>query len=67
MARTVEEIEKAIMQLPQDQLRQFRTWYEAFDSDEWDEQIERDALSGRLDSLADAAIAAHKGGKSKKL
>jgi len=67
MARTVEDIEKAITELPQDQLRQFRAWYEEFDSDAWDEQIERDATAGKLDSLADAAIADHKAGKSKKL
>ena len=39
MARTIEDIEMAITQLPQDQLRQFRAWYEKFDSDVWDEQM----------------------------
>ena len=67
MARTVEDIEKAIMQLPQDQLKEFRAWYEKFDSEEWDKQIEKDAVCGRLDGLAEAAIADHKAGKSKKL
>lgn len=67
MARTVEDIEKAIAQLPHDQLRQFRAWYERFDSDVWGEQIERDAATGALDAIADAAIAAHKAGNSKRL
>ena len=67
MASTVEDIEKAIMQLPQDQLRKFRAWYEKFDSEAWDEQIEKDAADGRLDALAEAAIADHKAGKSTKL
>ena len=67
MARNVEDIEKAITQLPQDQLKEFRAWYERFDSDAWDEQIERDAAAGKLDSLADAAISDHKAGKSKEL
>ena len=67
MARNVEDIEKAITQLPQDQLKEFRAWYEKFDSDAWDEQIERDAAAGKLDSLADAAISDHKAGKSKEL
>jgi len=67
MASTVEDIEKAIMQLPQDQLRTFRAWYEKFDSEVWNEQIEKDAADGRLDALAEAAIADHKAGKSKKL
>ena len=56
MSRTVEDIEKAITQLPQDQLREFRSWYEKYDSDTWDEQIERDAAEGKLDALAEAAI-----------
>lgn len=67
MARTVENIEEAITQLPQDQLRRFRTWYEKFDSNAWDEEIEKDAVAGKLDSLANAAIIDHKAGKSKKL
>ncbi|MCU7935949.1 MAG: hypothetical protein KZQ99_13885 [Candidatus Thiodiazotropha sp. (ex Dulcina madagascariensis)] len=67
MARTVEDIEKAIVQLPQDQLRRFRAWYEKFDSDVWNEQIEKDAAAGKLDTLADAAIADHKAGKTKSI
>lgn len=67
MARKVEEIEKEISQLPPDELREFREWYEKFDSDAWDEQIKSDAASGKLHSLADAAIAEHKSGKSRKL
>ena len=67
MAKTVEDIEKAVSELPQDQLRVFRAWYERFDSDAWNEQIEKDAAGGKLDALAEAAIADHKAGKSKKL
>jgi len=67
MERTVEEIETAVAQLPEDQLRQFRTWYGKFDSEAWDEQIEKDVSAGRLDALAEAAIVDHKAGKTKKL
>lgn len=67
MARNIEDIEKAIVQLPQDQLEQFRAWYEKFDSDAWDAQIEKDSAEGKLDSLANAAITDHKSGKSKEL
>ena len=67
MSRTVEDIEKAITKLPQDQLKEFRSWYEKYDSDAWDEQIERNAAKGKLDALAEAAIADHEAGKSKKL
>lgn len=64
MAGLVKDIEDAIQQLPQEQLREFRAWYEKFDSDAWDKQIEKDILAGKLDALADAAMEDHKGGKS---
>ena len=67
MGITVEELEKLITQLSQEQLREFRVWYEKFDSDTWDEQIEKDAASGKLDTLAESAIAEHRAGRSKKL
>ena len=67
MARTVEEVEKAVAQLPQDQLRQLRAWYEKFDSKAWDDQIEKDIAAGKLDALAESAIADHKVGKTRKL
>jgi hypothetical protein len=67
MARKVEEIEREVAQLPPDQLREFRAWYDKFDADAWDRQIEEDIGSGKLDALADTAIAEHKAGKSKEL
>ena len=67
MAGTVEDIEKAIATLSQDKLKKFRAWYEKFDADVWDAQIEKDASTGKLDTLAEAAIADHNAGKSKKL
>jgi len=67
MEASVTEIEKIISQLPQEQLKQFRAWYEKFDAENWDEQIEEDVSNGKLDSFAASAIAAHKAGKSRKL
>lgn len=67
MSRTAEEVEKAVAQLPQDQLRRFRAWYEKFDSEAWDKQIEQDLAAGKLDELAEAALADHKAGSTKNL
>ena len=67
MSKTVEDLEKAIEQLPQEQLKEFRDWYEKFDAEAWDEQMEKDIIEGKLDTLADAAIADHKSDRSKKL
>jgi len=64
---TIENIEKAIAKLPQDQLTQFRAWYEEFDSVVWDRQIQEDAADGRLDALAEAAVLEHRAGRSKAL
>ena len=64
MTNIVETIERQVEQLSAEQLRQFRSWYERFDSQKWDDQIEADIRSGKLDSLAEAAIADHETGKS---
>lgn len=63
----VEDIEKAVEQLPPLDLARFRAWFEAFDADRFDAAIERDARSGKLDAFADEAIAAHRAGKSRDL
>ena len=67
MIVAVEEIEHTVEQLSSDQLRKFRVWYEKFDSKAWDEQLEEDIYSGKLDALADVAITDHKMGRSKRL
>ncbi len=63
----VEDIEQGILGLPQDQLKQFRAWYEKFDAGKWDEQIEQDAKDGKLDAIAESALAEYKSGKARKL
>jgi hypothetical protein len=53
---TVEDLEKAVATLPEDQLAKFRAWFEAFDAARFDQKIERNALSGKLDRLAEEAL-----------
>ena len=67
MARRIEDIEKDIRDLSPEQLTEFRNWYEKFDQDYWDSKIEEDVTSGKLDSLANAALDEHKHGKTSKL
>jgi hypothetical protein len=64
---TAEEIEKAVERLPPNELARFRAWFEAFDAVQFDAAIERDARAGKLDALADEALAAHRAGKSREL
>jgi hypothetical protein len=63
----VEKIEQDIQKLNRDELLAFRRWFREYDSDEWDRQIEKDVRAGKLDSLAEEALAAHRAGKSKEL
>jgi len=49
------ELEQAVMQLPPQELSVFTEWFEQYASDKWDEKIEGDILSGRLNDLADKA------------
>lgn len=64
---TVEEIERAVAKLSAEELAAFRAWFEAFDADRFDEKIARDAANGRLDRLADQAVADHRGGRAREL
>ena len=50
------EIQQAVRQLSKQDLSRIRAWFDEFDAQKWDEQIERDALSKKLDKLADEAI-----------
>jgi hypothetical protein len=45
----------------------FRTWFEAFDAEQFDAAIERDIGAGKLDAHADEALAAHRAGRSRDL
>lgn len=53
---TVQEIQEAVSQLPQEGLAAFRTWFAEFDAALWDRQLEADVAAGRLDQLAEEAL-----------
>ena len=53
---TLQEIEIAVQKLPREKLAQFRRWFEEFDAQQWDAQLEKDVEAGKLDALADEAI-----------
>jgi predicted transcriptional regulator len=64
---TTEDIEKAIEQLHPHELARFRAWFEAFDAGQFDATIERDARAGKLDALAEEALAEHRAGRDRRL
>ncbi len=64
---TLEQLEKTVSELAPDQLSKFREWFLAFDAEKWDQRFKDDVAEGRLDRLAEEAIADHQAGTSRKL
>jgi hypothetical protein len=64
---TLRELEQTIAKLPPAELSEFREWFLRFDGDRWDERIEKDAASGKLESLAQAALREFRSGQTKPL
>ncbi len=60
----VESIEEQIKALSAEELSQLRAWFLEFDWVLWDQQLERDVVSGKLDALAEKALRDHAAGKS---
>jgi hypothetical protein len=63
----VEALEKEVAGLLPAELAAFRRWFAEFDAAAWDGQIEDDVATGRLDALADAALADLRAGKCTEL
>jgi len=66
MAR-LEELEKTITNLPDEEYRQFRRWFLERDWERWDRQIIEDARAGKLDFLVKEALDAKKENKLRDL
>ena len=61
------EIESAVSQLNRGDLTAFRDWLSRFDAEAWDTQFEEDVKAGRLDALADEALAELRAGRCRDL
>ena len=62
-----ERIAREIEGLDRAELAALREWFLEYDAEAWDRQMEDDVRAGRLDALAESALAAHKAGKTKAL
>lgn len=60
---TLKQIETAILQLSAEDLRRLSSWLHALEQQRWDEQLERDAAAGKLDSLANQALVDFQAGR----
>jgi hypothetical protein len=63
----LKSIEKAVEMLPPSDLAEFRRWFAEFDATAWDRQIDQDAASGKLDTLASEALADFQSGSARGL
>jgi hypothetical protein len=63
----VEELERAVASLTEEEYREFRRWFLERDGEQWDRQIEADSRAGTLDFLVREALEAKKQGKLEEL
>lgn len=63
----LEAIEEQILGLSASELAELRDWLLEHDWEAWDQQIERDSASGKLDQLFTRARKDHASGRSRKL
>ena len=63
----VERIERDVEQLSPEELVAFRKWFHGYDAALWDQQLRRDASSGKLDPLANEALAEHNAQRTREL
>ncbi len=64
---TLKQIEAAILTLSSDEFHQLRQWFFDLDYQRWDEQLERDIADGKLEALAEEAIAEFKAGRCREI
>ena len=57
----------AVAKLSTAELAAFRAWFEAFDAAQFDKKIAQDALNGRLDRIAEDALADYREGRAREL
>ena len=60
---TIAEIQEAVRSLPEKELAAFSSWFDQYEEDRWDRQIERDQESGPLRSMMEKARADFEAGK----
>lgn len=63
----LEQIEAAILTLPAEEFKQLRQWFLDLDHHRWDEQIEQDIASGKLEALAEEAISEFNAGRCREI
>jgi hypothetical protein len=63
----LEDIKLAAAKLEPNELKALRAWLDELEEQIFDDRIERDIRAGKLDWLAEEALAEHRAGKTRKL
>ncbi|MEG4054976.1 MULTISPECIES: hypothetical protein [unclassified Microcoleus] len=64
---TIEQIEAAILDLPPDKFHQLLEWFFELDYRRWDVQLELDIAGGKLEDLAQEALADFEAGRYREI
>ncbi len=64
---TLEQIEAAILTLAPNEFQQLRKWLSDLDYERWDQQLEQNVADGKLEALAEEAIAEFKAGRCREI
>jgi hypothetical protein len=64
---SLHELERAVQTLPAPDFREFSAWFDDWRAEQCDREIERDALAGKLDSMAEKALAEFRAGQFTRL
>ncbi len=64
---TVADIQRAVQELPEEEFSVFSSWFEQYEEDRWDRQLERDQQSGPLRSLMEQVRSDFLAGKCNRL
>ncbi len=65
--KKLQELETAVGNLPEEEYRQFRSWFLEKDWERWDRQIAEDSAAGKLDFLTKEALDAKKDNRLRNL
>jgi hypothetical protein len=63
----VQKLERMIEGLSPEELAELRAWLVEREAEAWDQEIELDAASGKLDKLFATSLAAHRAGESREI
>jgi hypothetical protein len=63
----LEELEKSISKLSDNEYAEFRQWFWEHENERWDAQVEKDIIDNKLANLANEALEDYKKGKFKSL